>query len=190
MCVSLWGSLICMHLCSEREDNVLKHEPKSLETGLPWQLFVSTADHPIVWCTLALCIYVRTFTHMHICICCPITCSPERQNSCIEWKALAVWHLYVYYTRVKWLLLGHWKASMEWYITCRPCHSHYVPSVGEQWTMSFSSDYADFALSINMEHWIYIVAHYATIYQSFQEVVTVLPSYRDCSNLHTALLLW
>ena len=48
LCVRVCEAHLYACRCSEREDNALKHDPRSSETELPRQLFVSTADPSVV----------------------------------------------------------------------------------------------------------------------------------------------
>jgi hypothetical protein len=119
---------------------------------LPWQLFVSTADPPIVWC-----IHVHTSIHAVLvavalkgssCVYCPpclrhlypCTLLEKEKGDCSS----AIERLRLY---------------MEWYI---PYHSHRVLSMREQWTTSltFILLWLYRSQSPSMQHCMCGVAHY------------------------------
>ena len=99
----LWGSFVYVYLLWE-ERQCTETRPKGLRdrvtmAALYPQLIPLLFDAPL---------YMYGYVHT----CCPSTYSPEG-DSCIDPKALPVWHLYRYYTGERWLFLCYWRARIQ-----------------------------------------------------------------------------
>ena len=102
-CVCLWGSFVCVYLLWE-EGQCTETWPKGL-----WDRVTMAALYPQL---IPLLFDVPLYMYGYVHTCCPSTYIALKVNSCIDSKALPVWHLYRYYTRERRLFLCYWRARI------------------------------------------------------------------------------